>query len=76
MCMYANCPFQEWTKLESSVGTPWPTERSGHAACCLNYGEDHPQVLVTGGLDNNDKTLHDMWILDVNSGRWREVSYS
>ena len=30
-------------------------------------------MLVTGGKDNNDNTLNDMWILDVMSGRWREV---
>ena len=65
---------QEWTKLEKPEGAPWPEGRSGHAACCLNYGEDHPQLLVTGGWDNNDNILHDVWILDVNSGRWREVS--
>ena len=64
---------QEWTKLERAEGAPWPAERSTHAACCLNYGQDHPQLLVTGGLDRNDNTLNDMWILDVKSGRWREV---
>ena len=65
---------QEWTKLERPEGAPWPVERSFHAACCLNYGEEHPQLLVTGGLDNNGTTLHDAWILNVNSGRWRRVS--
>jgi len=64
---------QEWTKLEMTDGAPWPQQRSSHAACCLNYGQDHPQLLVTGGKDNNDNTLNDMWILDVKSGRWREV---
>ena len=49
-------------------------KRSAHAACCLNYGEEHPQLLVTGGMDNNDTTLQDAWILDVDSGRWRRVS--
>ena len=59
------------------MGAPWPVERASHAACCLNYGEEHSQLLVTGGLDKNDNyttTLQDAWILDVNSGRWREVS--
>ena len=65
---------QEWTKLERPEGTPWPVERSSHAACCLNYGEEYPQLLVTGGVDKNATTLWDVWILDVNSGRWREVS--
>ena len=61
---------QEWTKLEKLGGAPWPIERTAHAACCLNYGE----LLVTGGLDKNGTTLQDAWILDVKSGRWREVS--
>ncbi len=55
-------------------GEPWPVERSGHAACCLNYGQDHPQLLVYGGLDNGNKTLGDMWILDVDTVKWTEVS--
>ena len=37
-------------------------------------GEEHLQLLVTGGWDKNGNTLQDAWILDVNSGRWREVS--
>ena len=62
-----------WTKLERPEGATWPVERSGHAATCLNYGDDHPQLLVTGGLDKNLKTLNDAWMLDINTGRWREV---
>ena len=65
---------QEWTKLKKPEGTLWPVERSAHGACCLNYGEEHPQLLVTGGLDKNGDTLQDAWILDVESGRWSEVS--
>ena len=65
---------QEWTQLDRAEGVPWPAERDSHAACCLNYGQDHPQVLVTGGQDKNDNAINDMWILDVQSGRWREVS--
>ncbi len=53
---------------------PWPVEREGHAACCLNYGQDHPQLLMYGGSDNYYKTLRDMWILDVDTGKWTEVS--
>ena len=67
--------FKEWTKLEKPKGAPWPTAgRDSHAACCLNFGEEHPQLLVTGGVDNNGNTLGDAWILDINSGKWREVS--
>ena len=56
------------------VGAPWPAGRDSHAACCLNYGQDDPQVLVTGGVDENLNVLNDMWILDIKSGKWREVS--
>ena len=28
---------------------------------------------MTGGMDNNDNTLKDAWLLDINSGRWKEV---
>ena len=56
------------------MGAPWPVERASHAACCLNYGEEHSQLLVTGGKGNYTTTLQDAWILDVNSGRWKEVS--
>ena len=55
-------------------GEPWPVERSGHVACCLNYGQDHPQLLVYGGIDNGNKTLEDMWMLDVDTVQWTEVS--
>ena len=54
-------------------GEPWPVRRSRHAACCLNYGQDHPQLLVHGGRDNDTKTLGDMWILDVDTAKWTEV---
>ena len=42
--------FQEWTKLEKTEGAPWPVGRDSHAACCLNFGEDDPQLLITGGV--------------------------
>ena len=60
--------------MERPEGASWPVERSSHAATCLNYGDDHPQLLVTGGLDKKGKTLSDAWLLDINTGRWREVS--
>ena len=66
---------QEWTKLEKPEGAPWPAVRDSHAACCLNFGEEDPQLLVSGGVgDKYGNTLSDAWILDVSSGRWREVS--
>ena len=55
-------------------GEPWPVGRLAHAACCLNYGQDHPQLLVYGGVDNGYKTPGVMWILDVDTVKWAEVS--
>ena len=49
--------------------------RSSHAACCLNYGEEHPQLLVSGGRDKDSITLGDLWVLDVEAGTWKEVRW-
>ena len=69
-----HCHFsQEWTKLDKSDGAPWPVGRCDHAACCLNYGDDQPALLMTGGIDKNHNTLNDAWLLDVYSRRWKEV---
>ena len=46
--------------------------RESHGATCLGYGEGHPQLLVIGGYDGS-KALGDMWMLDLQSGRWKEV---
>ena len=64
--------MQHWSKLDYHEGEPCPVGRSGHAAVCLGYG-DHPQLLVTGGRGVANKVLGDAWMLDVQSGRWREV---
>ena len=63
----------EVTKVEQVQGDPWPVGRTAHAACCLNYNSNNPKVLVTGGVDEHDKVLGDMWILDFNTGMWTEV---
>ena len=62
------------TKLERQEEEPWPVERVSHAACCLGFGTQHPHLLVTGGVDNDDKTLGDAWLFDVNNRKWKEVS--
>ncbi len=64
------------TKVEPVEGEPWPVGRAVHAACCIHYGEDHPQLLVHGGRDDNDSILRDMWILDIDTGKWTEVCVS
>ena len=68
--------LQSWSKLNKSGGGPWPEERSSPAACFLNYGEQFPQLLVTGGLDIWGRPLGDVWTLDVERGKWRKVSIS
>ena len=67
--------LQTWSKLGQSGGGSWPEERSHlcHAACCLNYGQQYPQLLVTGGLDRQSKPLSDAWILDIERRQWRKV---
>ena len=59
--------------MEPSPGVPQPVGRRNHGACCLNYGEDNPKLLISGGLKGNNNVLGDMWILDVNGGKWTEV---
>ena len=53
---------------------PWPEARAFHAACCLNYGQQFPQLLVTGGLGKDRKLLGDIWTLDIERGKWRKVT--
>ena len=65
--------MQHWSKLAHPVGEPCPVGRVRHAAVCLGYGGDHPQLLVTGGVGTGGKVLSDAWMLDVQSGKWREV---
>ena len=59
--------------MNKSDGGLWPEERSYHGACCLNYGQQFPQLLVTGGLDRQGNPLADAWILDIHRGKWRKV---
>ena len=59
--------------MEPVPGVPQPVGRSFHAACCLNYNDDHPKLLISGGVDKDRIVLGDAWILDVNSGKWTEV---
>ena len=63
--------MQHWNKLEIQ-GESCPVGRYVHAAVCLGYGGDHPQLLVIGGHDGTTP-LSDVWLLDLESGRWREV---
>ena len=62
---------QHFSKMDTK-GESIPKGRDEHVAVCLGYGGDHPQLLVTGGRDRI-AVLSDVWILDVQSERWREV---
>ena len=73
VCSTIHFILQNWTKLNKSGGGPWPEERTGHGAVCLNYGQQYPQLLVTGGLDKQGKPLADVLILDMERGSWRKV---
>ena len=64
--------MQHFSKMDTQ-GESCPEERSSHAAVCLGYGGDHPKLLVTGGWRSDLDALSDVWLLDVQSGRWREV---
>ena len=64
--------MQHWNKLVIQ-GVSCPVGRSRHAAVCLGYGGDSPQLLVTGGREGHSSVLNDVWLLDLKSGRWREV---
>ena len=65
--------MQHWSKLDHQEGVPRPVKRSFHVAVCLGYGGDNPKLLVTGGRDANSVALSDVWILDLDSRKWKEV---
>ena len=61
-------------KVEPLEGELWPRERDGHAACCLGYDGDHPHLLIHGGRGKDNKTLNDMWLFNLSSRKWQEVT--
>ena len=44
-----------------------------HAACCIGYGGDHVNLLVSGGESSDDQALKDMWLFNFKSNKWKEV---
>jgi hypothetical protein len=44
-----------------------------HAACCLGFNTEHPQLLVTGGRSDGDTPIEGTWCFDVAKKRWNEV---
>ena len=65
--------MQHWRKLVGLEGEPRPVGRSCHDAVSLGYGGDYPHLLITGGRGDDDTVLQDIWMLDLQSGRWKEV---
>lgn len=63
---------QECQKFVPKSGEAWPMGRVEHAACCLGFGE-RPQLLLIGGLCEGNRTLNDIWIMDLESMKWKEV---
>ena len=63
---------QHWSKVPECEG-PHPPARYHHSTSCLDYGGDKPQLVIFGGRDVNGDVLNDVWILDINSGVWKEV---
>ncbi len=53
-------------------GAPQPSPRVYHAAVCLDYNNNNPQLLVAGG-HNDKKALSDVWCLDVRGQSWQQV---
>ena len=37
------------------------------------YGQQFPQLLVTGGVDRQGRPLGGVWVLDIERGKWRKV---
>ena len=68
--------MQHWRKLGHQEGEPCPVGRGSHSAVCLGYGGDHPHLFITGGIDKNNTVLNDAWMLDLQSGKWKEVTNS
>lgn len=62
-----------WKKLDHFEGEPCPEGRSYHAAACLGYGGERPQLFVTGGMGDGGKVLSDAWMLDIKSNGWTKV---
>lgn len=62
----------KWDKLLFSAEDKMPAGRSSHAAVCLQYG-DQPQLLISGGIGEQDEFLEDAWVLDVATKSWTQV---
>ena len=59
-------------KVSMEAEEECPSARSWHAAVCVNYGGIGPQLMVIGGWDNRNP-VNDIWLLDVQSWKWKQV---
>ena len=50
---------------------------SQHSANCLGFNSDRPQLLMCGGHggpDTSSTLQEDIWLFDIESKEWSEVS--
>ena len=73
-CIDLTFVFQEITRIEGKPGEVWPVVTVGHhAACCLGFNTDHPQLMVSGGRSSQDEPLGGVWLFDIITNKWKEV---
>uniref|UniRef100_A0A7S0ILC1 ACB domain-containing protein n=1 Tax=Micromonas pusilla TaxID=38833 RepID=A0A7S0ILC1_MICPS len=58
------------TRASNGSKRPRPVARSEHAACA--WSDD--RVLVFGGVDASGRCLGDLWLLDVSTGTWTDLT--
>ena len=74
--------LQEWSGPFKPVqDEKWPCARGLHAAACLvdpesKIAEEEQYVIVVWGQGVDAKHVPDIWILHVQSMKWKEVSYT
>ena len=55
-----------------------PPMRATHAACCVAgplTGQEHPLLVMVGGYDEGYRILDDVWLLDIDGRRWKQVKH-
>ncbi len=65
--------LQTWRLVPCKPNSQWPEIRTGHMATCLGYGGHHKYLLISGGVGSSLGALHDLWLLDLQSGLWEQV---
>ena len=69
--------------MPQHVDQPWPSGRTFHTTTCLvdpecmdTLGSHLTQhLLVLWGKGDDNKHCNDVWILNVDTMRWKEVRY-